>query len=177
MTTSDDSGWHLTYEPSLDAEGLGKVKVLHALPPAHPPRKILQICLPKTLKGRDCRHWYGCCVLKRTVGRLQRQFIFRRTRILCKSPTAHAEHLVAWFDWVTFLPTASTWPARSTPSRVTLGLRSPAPRRRMYGVPLTKCQSSGLTEAARTLIKTSLSLGTGFATSVIWTTSGAPYLL
>jgi hypothetical protein len=31
-------------------------------------------------------------------------------------------------------------------------------------VPLTKCQSSGLTEAARTSIKTSLSLETGFST-------------
>jgi hypothetical protein len=52
----------------------------------------------KTLKGRDCRHWYGCCVLKRYVGRFQRQFIFNSTRILGKGPKAHAEHLIAWFE-------------------------------------------------------------------------------
>jgi len=39
-------------------KGWGRLKFC-ALPPAHPPRKILQICLPKT---------------------------------------AHAEHLVAWFE-------------------------------------------------------------------------------
>src|ERR1035438_9199058 len=53
-------------------------------------------------------------------------------------------------NWVTFLPTASTWPATSTPSRVTFGLRRPVIMRTKYGVPLIKCQSSGLTEAART---------------------------
>src|SRR5271157_2386640 len=44
-------------------------------------------------------------------------------------------------NWVTFLPTACTWPATSTPSRVSLGLRGPAIMRRKYGVPLMKCQS------------------------------------
>jgi hypothetical protein len=52
----------------------------------------------KTLKGRDRRHWYGCCVLKRYVGWLQRQFIFNCTRILGEGPKAHAEDLVAWFQ-------------------------------------------------------------------------------
>jgi hypothetical protein len=52
----------------------------------------------KTLKGRDCRHWYGRCALKRYVGWLQRQFIFNRTGILGKGPKAHAEHLVARFE-------------------------------------------------------------------------------
>src|SRR5271157_3774776 len=56
---------------------------------------------------------------------------------------------------VTFLPTASTWPATSTPSRLFFGFRRPATMRTRYGKPRMKCQSSGLTEAARTLIRTS----------------------
>src|SRR5215813_10743801 len=78
---------------------------------------------------------------------------------------------------VTVLPTASTLPATSEPSPVIFGLRSPAKMRTMYGIPRIKCQSTGLTEAAQTFINTSLSLGTGFSTSSIWTTSGGPYLL
>src|SRR6516162_9267814 len=50
---------------------------------------------------------------------------------------------------VTSLPTASTWPATSTPSRVTFGLRSPVRMRPLYGLPPSKPPSSGLTEAAR----------------------------
>src|SRR3984893_14210945 len=65
-------------------------------------------------------------------------------------------------NWVTFLPTASTWPATSTPSCLIFGLRSPSSKRTRYGPPVIVFQSSGLTEAARTFIKTSLSLGTGF---------------
>src|SRR5215472_14344686 len=55
--------------------------------------------ITKTLKGGDCRHGYGCCVLKRYVGWLQRQLIFNNTDILGKpSPceTCYPEHLVAW---------------------------------------------------------------------------------
>src|SRR5271166_2048619 len=72
---------------------------------------------------------------------------------------------------VTFLPTASTWPATSTPSRVIFGLVSPDIARTTYGLPLIKCQSRGLTEVARILIRTSSSLGEGFSMSLISTTS------
>src|SRR6266849_5328764 len=51
----------------------------------------------KTLKGSECRHWCGCCFLKRYVGRLQCQSIFNTTPILGESPTARSKHLVAWF--------------------------------------------------------------------------------
>src|SRR5207248_9992564 len=54
--------------------------------------------ITKTLKDSDRRHWYGCCVLKRYVGRLRYQPIFGDARILGKSPATHAEHLVAWFE-------------------------------------------------------------------------------
>src|SRR6266568_354213 len=50
-------------------------------------------------------------------------------------------------NWVTFLPTASTWPATSWPIRVSFGLRRPVIMRTMYDVP-RKSRSSGLTEAA-----------------------------
>src|ERR1700704_5789908 len=55
--------------------------------------------ITKTLKGGDCRDWYGCCVVTRTVGWLQRQLIFNSTHILGQpSPceTCYPEHLVAW---------------------------------------------------------------------------------
>src|SRR6266478_3601043 len=55
--------------------------------------------ITKTLKGGDCRDWHGGCVLKGTVGWLQRQLIFNSARILGKpSPceTCYAEHLVTW---------------------------------------------------------------------------------
>ncbi len=39
-------------------------------------------------------------------------------------------------NWITFLPTASTWPATSRPSRVSFGLSSPNSKRPMYGLPL-----------------------------------------
>src|SRR5712692_11136532 len=35
--------------------------------------------ITKTLKRSDCRHWYGCCVLKRYVGWLRCQLIFNGT--------------------------------------------------------------------------------------------------
>jgi hypothetical protein len=54
--------------------------------------------ITKTLKDSDRRHWYGCCLLKRYVGRFPCQLIFSSTRILGKSPAAHAEHFVAWFE-------------------------------------------------------------------------------
>src|SRR5216684_6450383 len=55
--------------------------------------------ITETLQRSDCRDWYGCGVLKRTVGWLQRQLVFTSTRILGKpSPceTGYPEHLVAW---------------------------------------------------------------------------------
>src|ERR1700675_589041 len=54
--------------------------------------------ISKPLQGRECRDWYGCRLLKRTIGRLQRQFIFNSAHILgepspCES--CHPKHLVA----------------------------------------------------------------------------------
>ena len=54
--------------------------------------------ITKTLKDSDCRHWYGCCFLKRTVGWLPCQLILNGAHILGKpSPckTCYPEHLVA----------------------------------------------------------------------------------
>src|SRR6516225_959144 len=101
----------------------------------------------KTLQCGDCRNRYRSRLLKRHVIRLHDQCSLGSTHVLGTPPTACAEHFVARFEVLTFLPTASTWPAISTPSRVVFGLRSPAIMRRKYGVPLMKCQSYGLTEA------------------------------
>ncbi|WP_345389259.1 hypothetical protein [Nonomuraea salmonea] len=51
---------------------------------------------------------------------------------------------------------------------------SPATARKAYGLPRMKCQSPGLTAAARTLTSTSPSPGTGAGTSCSSTTSGGP---
>src|SRR5262249_47990923 len=59
---------------------------------------------------------------------------------------------------VALLPTDSTIPAMSVPGIGSLGLKTPAPiNRRTYGRPLTTCQTSGWTEAARTRTRTSSS--------------------
>src|SRR6202142_3363909 len=50
------------------------------------------------LKGADCRHWYGRCILERQVGRLRHQFIFGHTYIFRKSPANTAENFIAWFE-------------------------------------------------------------------------------
>src|SRR5437762_13583467 len=47
---------------------------------------------------------------------------------------------------VTFLPTASTWPATSTPGRLIFDLPSPSSNRRMHGPPFIYLQPRGLTE-------------------------------
>jgi hypothetical protein len=48
------------------------------------------------------------------------------------------------WNWVTLLPTASTWPATSTPSRVTFGLRSPVTMRAPpVGTPQSKWIDGG----------------------------------
>src|SRR6266404_381104 len=75
---------------------------------------------------------------------------------------------------LTFLPTASTVPAKSTPSRGFSGFPKPSSRRTRYGVPSTSCQSRGLTDAACTLTRTSLSAAVGLAMSSYLRTSGEP---
>src|SRR5262245_21138855 len=75
---------------------------------------------------------------------------------------------------VTFLPTASTCPARSTPRTLEPGTRSSLPMR--WGSLLrSRCQSSALTEAALTLTSTWSSPATGFSISRSSRTSGDPY--
>src|SRR5258706_4669431 len=74
-------------------------------------------------------------------------------------------------NWVTFLPTASTWPATSRPGPLLFRLlRADSMRRRNRC--LDKPESHGLTEAARTLIKTSSSPGAGLSISSNLRTSG-----
>src|SRR5215467_8933082 len=75
---------------------------------------------------------------------------------------------------VTLLPTASTDPAQSAPSLLAraLGRDNPARARTRYGVPPMKCQSSGLTDAARTRTSTSSSPIAGTSTSRNFRTSG-----
>src|SRR5436305_10395010 len=68
----------------------------------------------------------------------------------------------------------STSPATSTPARTIFGLRRPLIRPRKYGVPRMRCQSTGLTDAARTRINTSSAANAGFAISSSLRTSGGP---
>ena len=64
---------------------------------------------------------------------------------------------------VTFVPTASTVPAKSTPDLSLFGLRSPIWMRATYGVPVRSYQSAGFTEAARTRTSTSSSVTSGLS--------------
>src|SRR2546430_2106788 len=62
---------------------------------------------------------------------------------------------------VTFLPTASTWPATSTPSRLSFGVRSPG-MRRINGAPLIVNKSSGFTRRRANLYQDLIVLGGRF---------------
>src|ERR1700691_2680214 len=74
----------------------------------------------------------------------------------------------------TSLPTASTRPAISQPMIGLLGLpRSPGMR--FHGAPCSTNRSTGFTDAARSLIKTSLQAGLGVGTSANCNWSGDPY--
>src|SRR5947209_1154458 len=88
-----------------------------------------------------------------------------------KAPRQQPNTASPGLSCATFLPTASTSPATSRPSRVSFGLRSPVNKRTRYGVP-RKSRSSGLTAAARTFNKTSSSPAIGFSISSHLRTSG-----
>jgi hypothetical protein len=62
--------------------------------------------ITKTLKGSESRHWYGCRVLKRYVGWLERQFILGSARILGKrsGEACYPEDLVAWLKLLYVAP-------------------------------------------------------------------------
>src|SRR5262249_10446657 len=123
----------------------------------------------QTLQGGESRHRDGSRLLEGEVVWLQDHSQLGSTNILGKGPLATQTLTPAacgsrrqapntsspGLNCVTCLPTASTWPATSTPTRETLGVRSPVTRRARYGLPLMT-KSSGLTAAARTCIKTSL---------------------
>src|SRR5713101_5164859 len=108
----------------------------------------------KTLQCGECRYRCRSRLLKRHVIWLDDQCGLGSTCILAKAPPHAPNTSSPGLNCVTFLPTASTWPATSRPGRAIVGLRSPNSMRRLYGLPFIKRQSSGLTEAARTFIKT-----------------------
>lgn len=127
--------------------------------------------ITKTLQGSERCHRYRSCLLEGHVVRLDDQYGFRNTSAYSASapwliqtlkPEArgsrrHAPNTLSpGLNCVTLLPTASTRPATSTPSRVNFGSRSPIT---MRPAPFTIPPSSGLRPAARTLINTSSSLG------------------
>src|SRR5205823_5272344 len=96
--------------------------------------------------------------------------------LLPKTPSPTANSLTA-------APTASTTPANSVPRTRCFGRRRPKTRRliKERARPLRRlasrvAQSNRLTVVARTLTRTSSSLGTGRSTSSSRRTSGGPYL-
>jgi hypothetical protein len=52
--------------------------------------------IAKSLKGGDCRYWYGCGLLKRYIRRLECQSVFRGTDVLGKPAQGCAKDFVAW---------------------------------------------------------------------------------
>src|ERR1039458_1936279 len=138
------------------------------------PRLNLSL-VAKPLQRGECRQRHGGRLLECHVLRLHDQCHSEVHTYSASAPRQVPNTSSPGLNSVTFRPTACTWPATSTPSRVIFGLRRPVIRRTKYGVPLMKCQSSGFMEAARTFIKASCSLGAGSSTSLMWTTSGGPY--
>ena len=73
-------------------------------------------------------------------------------------------------------PTFTTVPATSLPEMGFLGRRSPVAIRIAYGLPVIRCSVPRSSPAAWTLMSTSLSPGSGTATSSTRRTSEVPYL-
>src|SRR5216683_189965 len=106
----------------------------------------------KTLQCRDCRNRYRSRLLKRQVGRFQHHCsILANRHILGEGPGSPAEYLITWLK----------------PLYVSAD--------RFNRTRIVDAQSSGLTEAARTLTKTSSSPGVGFSMFSNLRTSGEPY--
>jgi hypothetical protein len=109
-------------------------------------------------------------LLERNIIRLHERWTQTLAPEACGSliHASNVEQLVAWFKLL-YVPAnrlnlaghINAWP----PGRVTVGLRRPNTMRKMYGTPFSEPQSSGLTDAARTLTKTSLSPAAGFSIS------------
>ena len=76
---------------------------------------------------------------------------------------------------VTLAPTSSTRPATSRPGMLLFGRRSPNERRMKYGSPRTRCQSTGLTDAALTRTSTLFASIVGSEISRSSSSSGGPY--
>ena len=90
-------------------------------------------------------------------------------------PRHEAEDFVADVEFGNVVPTASTTPAKSTPSVRHLGRRHPPIRRQKTGWAALTWASVWLTVEARTRMSTSPAAGTGRSTSSICRTSGGPY--
>ena len=71
-------------------------------------------------------------------------------------------------------PTASTVPAKSTPSNGDFGRKKPVSGRAISGYPVSQYQSSRLSAAARTRTSTPSSVSGGCSTSVSSIASGEP---
>src|SRR5206468_7666730 len=107
-----------------------RLRDLHPERP-HAPRCAVDQHLPpgpdlsfvtKTLEGSDCRHRYRGSLLERHVGRLRDETDVLHSDVLGKRPYAHPEDLIPWVKLGTFLPTASTRPAKSPPGTLLLSL-------------------------------------------------------
>src|SRR6266511_3046695 len=123
---------------------------------AHAPRRAVDqnllarpnlALVAEPLQRGDRRQRHRRRLLEGQAGRLRRDCV-ANAHVLGESSASPTEHLIAARNWVTSLPTASTVPAKSTPSRSLFGLRSPACKRTRYGEPVIVCQSTGFTEAA-----------------------------
>src|SRR5262249_15982802 len=106
--------------------------------------------------GQRC-DWYGSGLLKRQAVGLIEQFRLGCTCIRGKCPTANPENFIALLESCYFPADPSTCPATSRPGRAYFGLRNRKAKRPIFGLPFIRCESSGLTPAARTPINTSSS--------------------
>src|SRR5438132_9592019 len=110
--------------------------------------------IAKALQGGESRLRYGCCFLKRYIGRFQDQCIFRNRYIFGKTAKTIlgcvSEYLITCLKL--FYVSANCFnPSRNVRSEYRVfGLRSPKPMRRIKnGFPLNKCaQSPAFTEVA-----------------------------
>ena len=79
----------------------------------------------KTLQCGECRDGYGGRLLKCDVAWFDDQCDSEAHTYSAKAPWQVPNTSSPGLNWVTFLPTASTWPATSTPNRVILWFAQP----------------------------------------------------
>ena len=135
----------------------------------------------KPLKGSDRRYRHRCRLLERQIGRFRRQAVFTDAHKLSKSSKAFSgerrpEHFVTWPKLLYVAANRFDSPCKISACDLVFRCEEPPKLRKEKQWASYVKPSSGFTDEAYSLIRTSSSAGSGVATSLSCSTSvGGPY--